>query len=847
MYEEIAALNNKQLVPYFMKSISDSFDIYSPHLHAGQFSRTYLAVKINTTRPCVIKVVDLEDRVSVGKIRNEIRFQSKLSKLGIAPKISKPIVSEQQLAVAYELMKGCSLHEQLQKLHTLPEGEVRNVGLFLVDALGMIASNQIVHNGIDPSHVLVSVDGDKVFYKLSGFGNSKYVSEEPEYPIEVKKEYASPEVLKNARTCSLASDIWSLGATLYKLATGLLPNHECLVFPQEAKLSRELQDLIRQCLQHDPKKRVRLLAVKKHPFFSREVRKSSSMNREYRKDLMSLVKGLLEKRGLSCFIVNVVDAGKFPYTFIKDLRRNDREHVYLCSKRVPEAKEGVRTFVIKEILFSKISNPDLAELLAQELVILKLLANSPYSVPIVDYFLKRQKDTSLCLVLEHLKGETLASHVASRKLSAREVKLVLWNVARALKDAHSLSIIHRAVRPENILVLLGEGQVIGARLVNYGLGCIAPKSGLVGEVVGTEGYAAPEVLAKLRSAENEDYTAKVDVWAFGALMHKLLTGATVYENKLNTEHDHSLGMKVRLQEGTKGPEAYVDLMEKCLSADYYLRPTIEVVLAHDFFQTPLLREVLAYSEEAVRIGRQIADRGVKVYNYLRDKSKIPMIAKRIPKAQMADKKRRKAVYNEINAMDRLRHCCNAIKLYDYFTVDKDIYLIMEQVSSVTLWDCLRQRKLPRTMGERCTVVLELIKGLRNMHVHGVVHKALTPQSVLLDFRANAAHVCRLRISNFCALETNEDLRYFSAPEVVKGGKVTAEANVWSLGMIVYCTIFKKNMNDWADVERMWEGSVALIESEDNPKMAMIVTQCLAVEPPLRRTMDELYKKFVLAL
>eukprot|EP00826_Nyctotherus_ovalis_P017363 TRINITY_DN1510_c0_g4_i2.p1 TRINITY_DN1510_c0_g4~~TRINITY_DN1510_c0_g4_i2.p1 ORF type:complete len:256 (+),score=90.81 TRINITY_DN1510_c0_g4_i2:96-770(+) len=224
-----------------------------------------------------------------------------------------------------------------------------------------------------------------------------------------------------------------------------------------------------------------------------------------------------------------------------------------------------------------------------------------------------------------------------------------------------------------------------------------------------------------------------------------------------------------------------------------------------------------------------------------------MIAKRIPKAQMADKKRRKTVYNEINAMDKLRHSHNAIKLYDYFTIDKDIYLIMEQVSTVTLSDYLRQCRLSRNLGERNTMMLELIKGLRYMHAHGVVHKALTPQSILLDLKANTMQVCRLRISNFCALEKNEDLKYFSAPEVAKGGKVTAEANVWSLGIIVYFTIFKKNMSDWMDIERMWEGSMALIESEENPKMAMIVTQCLAVEPSLRRTMDELYKKFVLHL
>eukprot|EP00826_Nyctotherus_ovalis_P017361 TRINITY_DN1510_c0_g3_i2.p1 TRINITY_DN1510_c0_g3~~TRINITY_DN1510_c0_g3_i2.p1 ORF type:complete len:848 (-),score=222.92 TRINITY_DN1510_c0_g3_i2:142-2685(-) len=847
MYEEIAALNNKLFVPYFVKNISDSFDIYSPCLHAGQFSHTYFAAKIDTTRLCVIKVVDSEDYVSVGKIKNEIRFQSKLSKLGIAPKISKLMVFEQQLAVTCELMKGCSLHEQLQKLHSIPEGEVRNVGQFLVDALGMIASNQIVYNGIDPSHVLVSVDDDKVVYKLSGFGNSKYISEEPEYPIEVKKEYASPEVLKDTKACSLASDIWSLGATLYKLATGLLPNHEFLTFPEELKLSREFQDLIKQCLQHDPKKRIRLLTMKKHPFFSREVRKSSSMSKDYRKDLMSLVKGLLEKRGLSCFIVNIVDADKLPYTFIKDLRRNNREHVYLCSKKVSEAKDGVKKFIIKEILVSSIHNPDLVELLVQELAILKLLANSPYSVPMVDYFLKRQKDVSLCLVLEYQNGDILASCIASRKLSLREIKLVLWNIARALRDAHSLNIIHRSVRPENILALQSEGQVVGAKLLNYGLGCITSKSGLVSEVVGTEGYVAPEVLAKLRSSESEDYTAKVDVWAFGALMHKLLVGATVYENRANTEHDHSLGMKVHLGERTEGPGVYVDLMEKCLNVDYYLRPTIEVVLAHEFFQTPLLREVLTYSEEAVRIGKQIADKGVKTYNYLRDKSNIPMIAKRIPKAQMADKKRRKTVYNEINAMDKLRHSHNAIKLYDYFTIDKDIYLIMEQVSTVTLSDYLRQCRLSRNLGERNTMMLELIKGLRYMHAHGVVHKALTPQSILLDLKANTMQVCRLRISNFCALEKNEDLKYFSAPEVAKGGKVTAEANVWSLGIIVYFTIFKKNMSDWMDIERMWEGSMALIESEENPKMAMIVTQCLAVEPSLRRTMDELYKKFVLHL
>src|ERR687894_3220956 len=116
------------------------------------------------------------------------------------------------------------------------------------------------------------------------------------------------------------------------------------------------------------------------------------------------------------------------------------------------------------------------------------------------------------LVTEFVHGVPL--DVAARHYSLDEVVEVLVQILEALSYAHSQGVIHRDIKPQNVLVD-GRGS---AKLTDFGVAYRAGDTRLtqVGYAVGTPGYIAPEIL------DGEDPTELTDIYAVGATARALL-------------------------------------------------------------------------------------------------------------------------------------------------------------------------------------------------------------------------------------------------------------------------------------------------------------------------------------
>ena len=126
------------------------------------------------------------------------------------------------------------------------------------------------------------------------------------------------------------------------------------------------------------------------------------------------------------------------------------------------------------------------------------------------------------LVMEHVRGRTLAEVVRSDgALGAPRAAGILAQAADALVQAHAAGIVHRDVKPSNIMVSDDDH----AKLGDFGIarGASDPALTVTGEVTGSPAYLAPEV------ASGSPATPASDVWSLGATLHHAVVGRAPYD------------------------------------------------------------------------------------------------------------------------------------------------------------------------------------------------------------------------------------------------------------------------------------------------------------------------------
>ena len=140
-----------------------------------------------------------------------------------------------------------------------------------------------------------------------------------------------------------------------------------------------------------------------------------------------------------------------------------------------------------------------------------------------------RSQTMPCMVMEFLKGKTLADWMVEGKIyTTEEAKPLVCQIASALTAAHRAGIVHRDLKPDNIFLVPQEDDVPRVVLTDFG---VARKSMPSGEdsltasnvLPGTPGYMAPEQL------ELEKAMPASDIYTFGLVMFEMLTGRPPFE------------------------------------------------------------------------------------------------------------------------------------------------------------------------------------------------------------------------------------------------------------------------------------------------------------------------------
>jgi len=254
-------------------------------------------------------------------------------------------------------------------------------------------------------------------------------------------------------------------------------------------------------------------------------------------------------------------------------------------------RESAQLRALKSIPFDKLENP---EDFKDELAIARKL-DHPYIVRLHEVFLTNE---CVQLVMELCGAGTLAEMLAKAQKAASlsgpgavarfPVMLTgcfMWQMLCGIAYLHHHRIIHRDIKPDNYLVVLGKDSELSLKLADFGLACRYRKGKPLKDILGTPSYVAPEVLSGC-------YNEKCDVWSIGVVSFVLCVGWHPFHQGAG---ETAQVIMQRIWDGTmcgdEGASGHRtnlesrELVERMMTRDHMLRPSAKQLIA----ESPWLR------------------------------------------------------------------------------------------------------------------------------------------------------------------------------------------------------------------------------------------------------------------
>lgn len=153
-------------------------------------------------------------------------------------------------------------------------------------------------------------------------------------------------------------------------------------------------------------------------------------------------------------------------------------------------------------------------------------------------------DGAPCVIYERLEGETLGERIVREGgISLADTLEIVKQTSHALSRAHTIGIIHRDVKPDNIFLTRdSEGRML-VKLLDFGIAEVESEEGTYAhaEMAGTPEYMAPEILLRTHVVDRG-----VDLYALGVVVFECLTGQCPFPGPVEN-------VVAALREGTRAP------------------------------------------------------------------------------------------------------------------------------------------------------------------------------------------------------------------------------------------------------------------------------------------------------
>ncbi|UCG62940.1 MAG: serine/threonine protein kinase [Candidatus Zixiibacteriota bacterium] len=429
-------------------------------------------------------------------------------------------------------------------------------------------------------------------------------------------------------------------------------------------------------------------------------------------------------------------------------------------------QESLDRDVAIKILSSKMTeDQDIVRRFERESLVIARL-NHPNIVHIID---RGKASGRYYFVMEYINGTSLREVIDSPKILLRTKLEMIVQVCKALDYAHKNGVIHRDIKPTNVLV----DRQGNAMVSDFGIAQMvcAPDSEMTSSdiIMGTLAYMSPE--QKISSARVDQTT---DIYAVGVMLYEILVG--------NKPQGH---FKLPSEINGKLPKEFDEIILKCLAQEAKDRYQRAVELK-DAVLNVIIRDESGAKTDSLSL--EGTDSFLGKCRYLdtiketRFGSTI-LVENRVNKKLYVIKKHGKgeAGRKEAKVLGTLKHP-NIIDIYGSGGDTKSTVIIIDYAQGGSLADrMVRKYRWDKAFG----IITAVASGLHHAHKNNIIHGNLRPSNILFD----ADDVVKITDFGLPAhYENPRKKNWYMPPE----RKKTRQGDIYSLGVIAHQMITGRN-------------------------------------------------------
>ncbi|MFL6235223.1 MAG: protein kinase domain-containing protein [Thermoanaerobaculia bacterium] len=483
------------------------------------------------------------------------------------------------------------------------------------------------------------------------------------------------------------------------------------------------------------------------------------------------------------------------------------------------------------------------------------------------YEVDETEDGRLFIAMAFCEGETLKRKIERGPLPLPESVRVAAQIASGLAAAHAKGIVHRDVKPANVIVG-PDGRV---KIVDFGIAKLADQSRLTrdGTAVGTAGYMAPEQI------RGEEIDPRTDLWALGVVLYEMVTGRTPFPG--DNDHERIRGILTRepepmasLRSGVppdlariaaralakKAGDRYssMDAMREDLLAlagrlgapvpVETLDPTLREIPSHPSAGSSVLGDadhLVGRTLAHYRVLEYTGGGGMGVVYKAEDLRLARTVAlKFLPPELTRDPDAKSRFLQEARSASVLDHpnICTIHEVGE--TDDGRLYLAMPYYDGETLRRRIERSPIP--IDEAVDIAEQIARGLAKAHRGGIVHRDIKPANIMvtadgvvkiLDFGlaklVGAAAITRTGSS--------VGTPAYMSPEQARGEDVDHRTDLWSFGIVLYELVAGRRPFRGEHDQAVLYGilneppkPLTQVRSETPPELEKIVEGLLAKDP-----------------